>query len=520
MSAPWAAPRRWLPLAALAAVLPFLGKPPALDEESYLWLGVRLDPLRPYDWVRAWPPYDDDGFVYAHPPGWLWWMALWRPFAEWLPLERLLVGAPWVLLLGWSVGRLAERVTRHPALAGGLWLSSTIVVLGLHDTLMIDLGVTALATAALAVEVDAARYGDRRLALLSGVLLGLAAVTKYPALAAAAAVGIFQARTGLRRATWVGFLVVFGGVEAGMALVYGRDHLWEVWTRREEIAHGPFDERLVGVLARMALLPLPLVLVRAEPGVAAAGALAGLVALGVGRPAGLSGGGMAVLAGWVMVGGVGLARLARGLRPATVKRRRDDGGEAWLLAVFGTLWVGGVVAVHNYASARYLFPVAAPVALLVTRSAEEVRGGKALVRASIALSAALALMVAVADLRFARAGVEVARRAAGRGPPGYFAGEWSFRWAMEARGWTRWHPGLELAPGARVAVVDQASPGGGPHARWQPVDRVESRDRFPLRVVDLDARVSLYAETLGPLPLGFGSGPIEGATIFEVGGAP
>lgn len=519
MSYPWDAPRRWLPLAALAAVLPFLGKLPALDEESYLWLGARLDPLRPYDWVRAWPPYDQDGFVYAHPPGWLWWMALWRPFAQWLPLERLLVGAPWVLLLGWAVGRLAERVTRHPSLAGGLWLSSTIVVLGLHDTLMIDLGATALATAALAVEVDAARSGDRRLALLSGVLLGLAAITKYPALAAAAAVGIFQARTGFRSATWLGFLAVFGGVEGAMALAYGRDHLWEVWTRREEIARGPLDERLVGVLARMALLPLPLVLVRAEPAVAAAGALAGLLALVVGRPAGLSGGEVAELAGWVMVGGMGLARLVRGLRPATAKRRRDDAGEAWLLAVFGALWVGGVVGVHNYASARYLLPVAAPVALLVARSAEEVRGGKALVRVSMVLSAALALGVAVADLRFARAGAEVARQAASRGPAGYFAGEWSFRWAMEARGWTRWQPGLELAPGTRVVVVDQASPGVVPHAHWQPVDRVESNDRFPLRVVDLGARVALHAETLGPLPIGFGVGPIEGATIYEVGAA-
>jgi len=506
-------PSVWLPLAAIVIALPALGKVPTLDEESYLWLGAHLDPLRPYDWSRAWPPYDADGFVYAHPPLHLLWMWLLGD----LPLvgQRLVSLVGWGGLLGWGVGRLAERATHHPHLAGAAWLASSTVVLGLHDSLMIDLPAAALVTAGLAALREAAEEDRRGWSVLAGVALGLAASTKYPTLVVWPVVVAYCAR---RRGGWLApglALVMLVGVEAALWVGYQREHLWEVWSRRAEIASGPLPGRVLGTLARAALLPLPFLLVRTHPIAAAVGVCVAAGALLAGRPPGLSGG-VGLLLLFASTGGLLLARGALGLRPRTARRRPGDRDDSLLLGGALVAWFLGVAFLHNYASARYLLPAAGPAAILLARSAEEVRGGKLLLRVSTGLSAALALLVAVADYRYARAGAQVAADAAAGRPAGSFAGEWSFRWAMEAAGWTPLQPGARPAVGSFVVVVDNASPGEVDTTGWEPMRRVESSDRFPLRVNDPELGVSMYAETLGVLPLGWATGPMEGATVYEV----
>ena len=90
---------------------------------------------------------------------------------------------------------------------------------------------------------------------------------------------------------------------------------------------------------------------------------------------------------------------------------------------------------------------------------------------------------------------------------------------MEQRGWTRYRPGEVLAPGSIVVVAEQESPGEFPRSAWEPVDRVESVDRFPLRVMQPGRGISLYSETLGAFPLGTSGEPLESATIYRVGGS-
>lgn len=507
-------PSRLLPLAAFLVVLPALFKVPTLDEESYLWLGRQLDPTHPYSWTRSWPPYDPDGFVYAHPPLHLLWM--WLVHGLPVPLQRLASGLVWAPLLGWGVGRLAETGARHPGLAAGLWLSSTVVVLGLQDSLMVDLPAAALVTAGLAVYRAAAASEDRREEALAGVLLGLAVATKYPMALVLPVVGAHIAR---RRGRWTPLVVALGIAVADellIFLVYHRVHLWEVWTRRGEIAHGPLDARALGTLARAAFLPLPFLLFRTDPRTSVAGvALAGL-ALALVRPAGLSPAGVTALLLFCIAGGLVAARAGRALGAATHRRRKGDLDDGFLLGGVTLTWLLGVTLLHNYASTRYLLPAAGPLAILLTRSAEEVRGGKALARMSIVASAGVALAVALADYRYARAGWAVGVQAAAKAPTGHFAGEWSFRAAMEQAGWTRLGPEDPVEPGDWIAVVDNASPGAVDVSRWEPVQRIESDDRFPLRVNDLGRGASLYAETLGVLPLGWSQGHLEGLTLFRV----
>lgn len=500
-------------------VLPFLGKAPTIDEETYLYIARSSTLLRPYDWTRAWAPFDADGFVFAHPPLHLAWMSLWSPLEGTLPLMRAVVGLPWIVLLAWSVALLAARLCRHPGLAAAAWLASTTVVLGLHDTLMIDLPAAALATFAVAAYREGLEArASTRWHLASGAALGLALVTKYSAVVIVPVLLLHMWRRGWRPSLLVIALGIVVITEGWLWAGYGRFHAWEVWSRRGEIATGAFGDRLVGTLVRLALMPLPLVLLRSNPAAAVIGTAGGMLALAVGRPAGLSAGGAAFLLVLTGLGGMLLARGAVAVRATSMRRRHGDRDDPLLLGAWLLAGAAGVVLLHNYASPRYLLPVAAPVAILLTRSAEQVEWGKALQRAAIAISAVLALTIAVADHRFAAAGAEVGTKVAALPLEGErrFAGEWSFRYALERAGWSPWRADEVLPSGSWVVVADNASPGAVPTDTLEPMRRVVSDDLFPLRVVDVDAGIGLYAETLGALPFGWSDGPLEGATVYRV----
>lgn len=527
---------RWLIPAALACVAPFLGKAPVIDEESYLWIGRHVSVLRPYDWQRVWQPYAvDDGFIYAHPPLFLWFMALVQALSTNVLIDRILCALPFVALLAWGTARWATRSTHHPHLAGGLWLASTTVQLGLQDSLMIDLPAVAFVTAGLALYREGLDEGEGL--WKAGLLLGLALATKYSMGMVAVAVLVHLAvAIGRKRLPLALGLLVVGPMllvpllgEAAMLAVYGRVHLWEVWAHRHDIGSGPVDVRMVGVLARMALLPSPLVLLLVRPGLPAVATVLGLAALALAHPKGASGAEIAGLLIGVILGATCVVRAVTSTFASGMRRRKGDRDDALLLGLVVLGVVAGVTLAHNYASARYLLPAATPLAILMTRSAEEVAGGKTMLRVSILLSAMVALAVSVADYRFGRASVEVATTAveraerllAGEGdaaaPERRFAGEWGFRYVFEDRGWTRYRPGEVLTPGSIVVVADQESPGETPRGAWEPVDRVESVDRFPLRVMQPGQGIALYAETLGAFPLGTSAEPLESATIYRVG---
>jgi 4-amino-4-deoxy-L-arabinose transferase-like glycosyltransferase len=518
-STPW-----WLVWASFAVLLPFLGKAPVLDEEGYLWVGRHLDLTRPYDWTRIWPPYADNAWSWAHPPLHLVWMKLWS-WIEPGPLSRLVSGAPWIALLAASFARLSSRLCHHPSLAAGLWLASPVVVLGLHDTWMIDLQAVALATAAIAAYREGLIDEERAWFVASGVLLGLAIETKYPMAVLVPVLLVHMTRLGPRPALLGAMVGVVVLIEVPLALVYGEPHPWAVWTDRSAIEAGALVPRMLGTAARAGLLVAPLILLRTNPLYAGAG-LAGAIALVlVARPAEMP---IQMSVTLMLAAASGTALLFRAgaaTISSPVRRRKGDRGDpllfgGWFVAVFL-----GVVFAHNYASARYLLPAAAPAALLLTRSGEEVPWGKVILRVMIGLGAVTSLALAVADYRFAAATVEVARKSLAAtaevgAAPGRFAGEWGFRGELEAAGWSRYRPDEVLPAGTWVIVADNSSAGVVRLDRLEPIQRVESDDTFPIRVVDIGANVGLYAETLGVLPLGLGEGPLEAATLYQVREAP
>ncbi|MCB9764223.1 MAG: hypothetical protein H6739_30910 [Alphaproteobacteria bacterium] len=479
-----------------------------LDEESYLDIAQQIasHPLRPYDWFRPWQPWGAtppaDAFLFAHPPLHLWWVALWQRLGVG-PALRLAVGLPWALLLGWATGELAATCVQRPGRAALVWVTGPAVALGLASSLMIDLPVVALSTIAVTLWVTA-RPG------LAGLALALAAFTKYPALVLLPVLGVDAWRGGRGRdfgRLLAVFAALWGAGEAWLAWSYGEPHLLRVLRTAGDIGRGPLAGRTLGALTRLGLVLAPVWAL----GTGRRGLVAGVA--GAALTGGLLAGQLAPseLALTALLGGCGAAVLACGLM-------EDRPRHATLLRLWVAAGLAAVVLGHNYVGGRYLLPVAAPLALLLTPRLAGL--SRARFGAMVALSAALALGVVRAEGAHARLQVAVAdalndeAAALGR-PPGVFTGEWTFRWRMTALGWRFASPEERPPAGTLYAAPLHASPGPLPPG-LVPLAEVVERGPGPLRLLDLERGVGYHAETLGPAPLGVGPSIAERGRLFEV----
>jgi hypothetical protein len=518
----------------MIAWAPFLDLPPVLDEESYLAITSQIadHPFRPYDWWRRWQPWGaervPDAFIYAHPPGHLWWVGIWRRLVDQGPLLRILVTLPWLLLLGFSVGRLAEGTCRRPHTAAFIFLASPVVVLAVHSGLMPDLGTAALGTAAMAVwrQALARRHSvEPELAALAGALLGAACLYKYPALVLLPVMVLHATRRGqLKQAwpAWAAFAGLWGAVELFLFMQYGRFHLLEVLIRAPEIARGPFIGRSYGTMVRLSLVVCPVALL-----VATRWRRAGLILLP------LAFGGMLITVGLDSLGPVSapfLVAMAIGGSLLTLRalaglfprgdgnhQRRKDRDDPTLLGAWAAAVIVGVMLGHNYAGGRYLLLAAPPLALLVGRTAENTPGGKITARMAGMIWACLALALGLAQARQAKAVDLVAQQATAHAETGRFTGEWTFRWRMEREGWTPWVPTEELPEGTILAVPVHSGPAPIPIDRLTLLTELSATDQMGLRLTDLEEGIGYHAETLGPLPFGFIRSPLERVRIYRVG---
>lgn len=502
-------------LCLLVAVF-FTATVPVLDEESYLAITANFDPLRPYHWWRPWPPWfggtEPDAFVYAHPPLFLQWVAFVQRLAEGLQPIRLLAGVPFVILLGWSAGRLLERTCRHPRLALAVWLSSPIVVLGLQRGLMPDLMVVALGTTAV--------LGWRERSIhwfqwVGGVALGLACLTKYPSLALVPVFLIHGWRTGGLRSSWrfwlaAALLWLMG--EGWLAAVYGRIHLLEVLTRASEISRGTGEGRAMALLVRLAFGVSGLALLsRGARWMWAPAVLVGSAVCLWAWPEDALQWQRIVLVACAIVGAalvaVAGAGVVRGFRQGEAESDRLLMG-LWALSVIGGVW-----GVHNFAAPRYLLGAILPISILLIIEVGDRSLGRTLVWIGAGVNVIVALALTVTEHRFFETSADLARATIVQFQPTHYTGEWAFRHEMDGAG-VQFFTG-SAPSGSRIAAPVHSSPGELPPGLIE-VGRISADESTGLRMIAETAQIGWYAETLGALPLGWSAEPLEEVVTWRV----
>ena len=183
-------------------------------------------------------------------------------------------------------------------------------------------------------------------------------------------------------------------------------------------------------------------------------------------------------------------------------KRRDR--ETAFLAAWIALFFGGAAVLFFAGSARYLLPMAAPLALLVSRLRPR--------WLAIGFAAQMALSLALATVnyqhwdgyrRFARQ-----IRAATAGHRVYTNGEWGLRYYLEADGGLPLERGQVLRAGDIVVTSRLAYPVSFT-APTAPIAEQAIRASLPLQLIGLQARSAYSTATKGLLPFDISTAPID-----------
>lgn len=174
-------------------------------------------------------------------------------------------------------------------------------------------------------------------------------------------------------------------------------------------------------------------------------------------------------------------------------------------------WIGlfflGDLAMFSNGSARYLLPIAAPVALLISRLPVK------WVRVLVAAQLTLALLMAGENYQhwsgyraFARS---LSKETKARRT--WVNAEWGLRWYMEALGARPMHDQQRVPPGDMVVSSELAYP--VPYRRGGstlvPIASREITSSIPLRLIGLNSRAGYSTADRGLFPFGISNGPID-----------
>ncbi len=189
------------------------------------------------------------------------------------------------------------------------------------------------------------------------------------------------------------------------------------------------------------------------------------------------------------------------LLPAMWRKRGRDSAFLWAWA--GIFFVGALV-VFFAGSARYLLPMAAPVALLASRAPAR--------HLAVAFGAWLVLSLGLAAVnsehwdgyrRFA-----ASLRPAAAGHRVWIDAEWGLRYYLEAGGGLPLRKTQALRAGDVVVASELAYPVEY-NAPVAPLAKAEIRPAIPLRLIGIESRSGYSTASRGLWPFGISSGPID-----------
>jgi hypothetical protein len=191
-------------------------------------------------------------------------------------------------------------------------------------------------------------------------------------------------------------------------------------------------------------------------------------------------------------------------------RRRREPDTLFLLAWIAIFFAGALV-IFFAGSARYLLPMAAPVALLASRLRPR------WLAAGFALQLALGLSLAAVNYQHWAGYRQFAESL--RGPTAghrvWVDGEWGLRYYLESDGALPLKKAQRLRPGDIVVSSDLGA-SVNPTAPFAPLRTAEIRPALPLRLIGLESHSGYSTVSRGFWPFGFSAGLIDRLSAREV----
>jgi len=544
-------PRLVLVLLTLLCLLPFLNKAYHVDDPLFLKAAHQIikHPLDPYGFSVVWYEYRlPMSIVTQNPPLACYYAALVGSIAGWR--EPAMHAGFLLPALGVVLGtyQLARRLTRNPLLAAvatlvapGFLVSATSVMC---DTMMLALWLLAMVC-----WMEGLEEPQKPLLLaLSGVLIGICALTKYFGATLVPLLLVYSIVRRRRLGTWLAFLLipvaVVTGYEMWTRALYGHGLFWfaTFYTRGRHrldakglsfFAHVLVGLGFAGGCVLPALTFAPALWSRrqllAGGLVSAAAAFAffrGWVNLG---SAYLDGSWVANHWGWVstqllfwVAGGISVLALAI----ADCWTNRDATALLLLLWVAGTFWFAAVV---NWTiNARSILPMVPAVAILIARRLDRLdlpawRWRTVAVLLPLILAGLVSLGVAAADEALANsaryAAVYLHQKTRHDPSAVEFQGHWGFQYYMELAGA---RPLEQGGTGSRPGDLIVKSVNNTNMFKLAEKTTVDSAYAIPMHdwvaTISTDLGAGFYSSAWGPLPFAIGRVPNERYYVLRVEG--
>ena len=437
--------------------VPFLNQAVQGDDVYYLASAThaQIDPAHPNHVHYIFEGRDVDFRGYPHPPLNAWCLAaliaIFGAVKE-IPFHAAYIG--FSLFAAAAMMSLSRRFSPHPLWATLLFLSTPVFVIN-GSSFESDIPFVAFWLAGVAAFVKGSD-GDSRLWLgTAGIALGLAALTSPQALFAVPVLAFYDRRRWLTIASpilafvgWQLFEYVTGGqipflVAAGYVQSYGL-------------------ERLAAKLRIATALTVHLFYLI-----------------------------------WPILLGAGI-----------IFRRNDKPrSESWFLVAWIVLFFLCSVAVFPAGSARYLLPLAAPAALLISRLPT------VFLKTGFAVQLTLSLLLATVNYQHWDANRQFARSLAGEAERHrvWVNAEWSLRFYFEELGGRPVLENQQIPPGDLLVSSALAYPVPLLHGGSSPVllRSQEIRPRVPLRTVGLETGSAYSSMERGFYPFGISAGVID-----------
>ncbi|MBI2681125.1 MAG: hypothetical protein HYX25_08995 [Candidatus Solibacter usitatus] len=192
------------------------------------------------------------------------------------------------------------------------------------------------------------------------------------------------------------------------------------------------------------------------------------------------------------------------LPPAFLASRKRRDPDTLFLTGWIALFFAGALVIFFAGSARYLLPMAAPVALLVSRIRPR------WLAAGFVCQMALSLALAVVNYQHWD-GYRKFAESLGSYPRVWINGEWGLRYYLESRGGLPMQNQQAVRPGDVVVTSELSyqahyTTGG---AALTPISQREIRPRLPFRLIGLDSPSAYSTISRGLRPFDISRGPID-----------